>query len=367
MDNNTVENLSYTDSDQPSGPQFIWNDISSTGVRLNDISDADDNIEAVSLSFAFPYCNGSYSDVFVNSNGFVTLGAGEGDYSYYQLPSLDAPANEIAAFHNDLNLAEIWGGSGNVYFRDFGDHAVIQFDHARRYNQDGFSTFQIVLNADGTILFYYKEMTGTLDDCVVGIQNAGKDKGLTVAYQQAYLKNNLAVRIVTSAAWFTVTPASGSLGIEESATVNVEFGAHDIEGGNYNGSIEITAASSPELDVTVPVTMNINAGPEVTVLSPEEGWPFAEGTEATLQISALDQDGINKVEFYDGTEKLSESTTAPYMFLWRNLPVGNRTITARAVDNLGAAHVSAPVHIDVQADVNQNGIGDDWEMEFLAT
>jgi hypothetical protein len=28
-------------------------------------------------------------------------------------------------------------------------------------NEDGFSTFQMVLQRDGVILFYYKEMTGT--------------------------------------------------------------------------------------------------------------------------------------------------------------------------------------------------------------
>ena len=110
-----------------------------------------------------------------------------------------------------MYLDESKGGSGDVYFRDFGDHAIIQFSHAARIAQDGFSTFQIVLNADGAILFYYLEMTGTLDDCVVGLQNESKDKGLTVAYQQAYLKNNLAVRLVDSTRWLTVSPTAAAL------------------------------------------------------------------------------------------------------------------------------------------------------------
>jgi Bacterial Ig domain/Bacterial TSP3 repeat len=367
LDNDAVENLRYTDSDQPEGPVFIWNDISATGTRLNDISDADEGVQAVNLSFSFPYFNGTYAQVFINANGFITLGAPDGDYNYYLLPSTDGPANEIAAFHNDLNTDESYGGSGDVYFQDFGDHAVIQFNHAERYEEDGFATFQIVLNADGTILFYYKEMTGTLDDCVVGIQNSGKDKGLTIAYQRAYLKDNLAVRIVDSATWFSVNPASGSLASGESTTLNALLDARAFESGNYSGAIRIVADSSPALNLTVPVTMTVNAAPEVTLISPEEGWPFAEGTQMTLQADALDQDGVRKVEFYDGTVKLGESTTAPFAFQWHNLPFGNRTITARAIDNLGAARRSQPVHADVQADTNHNGIGDAWEMQYFGS
>src|SRR5205085_7605989 len=37
----TIVNYSYADSDQEGGPEFVWNDISSTGVHLNSVSDAD--------------------------------------------------------------------------------------------------------------------------------------------------------------------------------------------------------------------------------------------------------------------------------------------------------------------------------------
>ena len=70
LDGDTVETPSYTDSDQLGGPVFIWNDISATGTRLDDISDADDAIEAANLSFAFPYFGNAYTDVFVSSNGY---------------------------------------------------------------------------------------------------------------------------------------------------------------------------------------------------------------------------------------------------------------------------------------------------------
>ncbi len=367
VDGDTVATPSFTDSDQIGGPVFIWNDISTTGTRLDGISDADDAIEEVSLSFPVSYFGSTYSNVFVNSNGFVTFGSGEGDYNYYPLPDQSAPANEIAAFHTDLYLDENGGGSGDVYFQDFGDHAVIQFSHSARYAGDGFSTFQIVLNADGAILFYYLEMTGTLDDSVVGLQNESKDKGLTVAYQQVYLKNNLAIRLIDSTRWLSISPSIGSLDPGESTALNAVLDARLLANGSYNGAVTISADSLPDLSVTVPVAMTINAGPEVTVISPEQGWLFAEATEATVQASALDPDGVSKVEFYDGLAKLGEATAAPYTFLWQNLSIGTRSITALAVDNLGAVRRSPPVRMEVQADTNHNSIGDDWELYYFGS
>ena len=51
------------------------------------------------------------------------------------------PSNEIAGFHDDLNL----GRSGDVYYRDFGDRAIIQFSDAARYASDGVVTFAVII------------------------------------------------------------------------------------------------------------------------------------------------------------------------------------------------------------------------------
>ena len=227
----------------------------------------------------------------------VTLGKSGGITNTIDFLTKTHPPSQIAAFHTDLYLDENGGGSGDVYFQDFGNQAIIQFNHAARIAQDGFSTFQIVLNADGTILFYYLDMSGTLNDCVVGLQNETKDKGLTVAYQQAYLKNNLAVRLVDSIRWLTVSPVSGVVASDESAALGAVLDARSLIGGNFTGTVTISASSSLDLNVTVPVAMNINAGQEITIISPPEGGLFAEATEAMLQASALDQDGVTRWSF----------------------------------------------------------------------
>ncbi len=52
----------------------------------------------------------------------------------------------------------------------------------------------------------------------------------------------------------------------------------------------------------------------------------------TLTATASHPNGITKVEFFEGANLLGEDTTAPYEFVWRNVPVGSFPISARATN-----------------------------------
>jgi bacillolysin len=68
-----------------------------------------------------------------------------------------------------------------------------------------------------------------------------------------------------------------------------------------------------------------------------------------LMAEAADADGaIARVEFYKGSERLGEATTAPYTFGWDNVAAGNHLFVARAIDNLGGARDSSPVFVTVR-------------------
>ena len=70
----------------------------------------------------------------------------------------------------------------------------------------------------------------------------------------------------------------------------------------------------------------------------------------SISASASDTGGtITLVEFFEGTTKLGQDTTAPYSFSWTNVGVGSYTLTARATDNGGATTTSAGVDITVAA------------------
>lgn len=97
---------------------------------------------------------------------------------------------------------------------------------------------------------------------------------------------------------------------------------------------------------TGPVTPPANISPKVTLQS----LPLASAAPATFTLSAAasDQDGsISRVEFYQGTTKLGEDTTAPYTFTAANYQPGNYTFSAVAYDNKSASTESNSVSVAV--------------------
>jgi hypothetical protein len=244
----------WIDSDQPGGPAYVWNDIKATGTLLSGISACDDCYQSQALSFAFPFYGTMYSTVYPASNGILTFGSGNSQYSNYPIPSTSEPPNLIAGFHEDLYP----NSSGGIYFQDFGNRVVFQYENIFAYNGSGYYTFQIELQKDGTITYYYKSMGGTLTSASVGIQNANATIGLGVAYNQTYIKNGLAVRIQKAPAWLTASVASGTIQAGSSQTVGLTLDAAQLPLGAYTTTLSVSHngvnAPSPKV---LPVTFNV--------------------------------------------------------------------------------------------------------------
>jgi hypothetical protein len=77
--------------------------------------------------------------------------------------------------------------------------------------------------------------------------------------------------------------------------------------------------------------------PTVVWRQPADGAQVS-GT-VTLEVEATDNVGVAKVEFFAGSTKLGEDTSAPYTFAWNTTgyPDGPVTLKARAVDTAGNA------------------------------
>ncbi len=69
----------------------------------------------------------------------------------------------------------------------------------------------------------------------------------------------------------------------------------------------------------------------------------------TLSAEASYTDGIEKVEFYEGTTKIGEATTAPYSYIWADAPVGSHSVTAKAYAVGGGTADSSAVTFTVSA------------------
>ena len=134
------------------------------GPELEDLTEADDAAEEVTLSFQFPYAGSSYDTLHVGTNGGVGLGGlGEADDypSGDEFQDTDSPM--VAPFWSDMSLEQI----GRVRFNDFGDRAVITWVGVGSYQADTLPfTFQLQLMADGKILFSYNGIPGVAADLI---------------------------------------------------------------------------------------------------------------------------------------------------------------------------------------------------------
>ena len=92
----------------------------------------------------------------------------------------------------------------------------------------------------------------------------------------------------------------------------------------------------------------VGGAPVVSVTQPEEGAEFDEGADITINADATDPCGsVTKVEFYKNDTKLGEDTTAPYSFIWPDVPEGVYVLSAVATDNNGLVSDSQDVNITV--------------------
>jgi len=88
--------------------------------------------------------------------------------------------------------------------------------------------------------------------------------------------------------------------------------------------------------------------PRVSITAPTPAATFPAGTKVLLSASATDPDGkVVRVDYYEGTNRLTSSGTAPFRAWWFNVPLGEHGLFAVATDNAGATTVSDLIPITV--------------------
>ncbi|UYZ64761.1 Ig-like domain-containing protein [Hymenobacter weizhouensis] len=90
-----------------------------------------------------------------------------------------------------------------------------------------------------------------------------------------------------------------------------------------------------------------NTPPSVSLTAPSNGASATAPATITIEANATDNVSVAKVEFFNGTTKLGEDTSAPYTYSWAAVGAGTYSITARATDNQGATATSAAVSVTV--------------------
>jgi hypothetical protein len=201
----------WIDSNDVSGPPFVWQDISGVGV-LDSLFD--DTFKFVPIPFSFPFYGTDYDSVGIGSNGILTFhfSAQSASHSNVTIPSATPPDYFIAPFWDDLDPG--MGGAIHHYYDVPNNQFVIQFTNVPQFQgvanstktgQEGLATgsaqalagtytFQVRLNPNGKILFLYGNMIGDLQSATVGIEKDGTD-GLLVAFNSPFLADSFAIAI----------------------------------------------------------------------------------------------------------------------------------------------------------------------------
>ena len=142
----------------------------------------------------------------------------------------------------------------------------------------------------------------------------------------------------------------GTQKIGEDSSAPYEMTWSDVGAGEYHISAvavdnggEMTGSEAVHLTVTAS-----NQPPAISITSPLNNEEFTEPANITIEATASDADGtITQVDFYRGTQKIGEDSSAPYEMIWSNIGAGEYHLSAVAIDNGGEITGSEAIHISV--------------------
>jgi hypothetical protein len=122
---------------------------------------SDDDYEAVTVGTAVSLYGVGYNTFYVGSNGYITFGGGDTDYTESLVDHFDMP--RISGAFDDLNPSS----GGTVSWKQLADRVAVTWQGVPEYSNTGANTFQIELFFDGTITLSY--LTLSLSDGLAGL------------------------------------------------------------------------------------------------------------------------------------------------------------------------------------------------------
>lgn len=185
----------FTDSAEPGGPAFNFEDISGTGIP---VFLGDDQVSgAVPIGFSFSFYGSTYPTAYVSSNGFVTFSAfqSSGCCSGAPIPSTGSPNNLVSGYWADLYPP----GGGSIKYQTLGtapnQRFIVQFTGIPHYCCSSFPvTMQFKLfEGSGDIEVHYQSAPNNGATHSAGIEDAAGTIGLQYCRPCSSLAN-IAVR-----------------------------------------------------------------------------------------------------------------------------------------------------------------------------
>lgn len=170
---------------------FSWKDVTGgTPIWQNEFFD-DEMAGPIALPFSFKFYEHVYNQVYVSTNGLLGFDGsiGERGASFENLPvptDYEFPQNLIAPFWDDLAIYNNPPTTSGVYYASGsdarGDYFAVEWYQVSKLGSGDLLTFEVILYANGDLLFQYLDVNGTLDESTIGIEDADGVDGLQVLY-----------------------------------------------------------------------------------------------------------------------------------------------------------------------------------------
>ncbi len=103
----------------------------------------------------------------------------------------------------------------------------------------------------------YQSLTGS-HTATVGIQDLDGSNGMKVAFDQAYLENELSLRFTQGPDWISVIPSTGQVEAGTSETLVVEADASNLDDGAYEGYLRLVTSGG---NAGLPVSLLVSGNP----------------------------------------------------------------------------------------------------------
>jgi hypothetical protein len=149
----------------------------------------DQNVGPFNVGFAFPFFSGQmYNSVRMCSNGWASFTSASTAYVNTAIPNPADPNNMLAIYWDDMYMA---GGHGAAfyYYDAPNSRFIMEWDSIGHYPSTitgDYFTFEIILNANGTIDYMYKYVipgsTSPFPQATIGLENANGQLGVQCSF-----------------------------------------------------------------------------------------------------------------------------------------------------------------------------------------
>lgn len=257
----------------------------------NSVAFFDDDVQTLSLPFAFPFAGQSFTSLDVSSNGFVWVGPSNldprccnGDPTLFLA---DGPS--IAPLWMDLYPP----GGGSIYLDTTATEAHITWLNVPEYFNGAPQTAQLTVRSDGSMTFAYQTVLNAQHDCLVGVSGGH----VTATVSPVDFSSGVVI-VPSSGNPLRLAAAAGSLptlgsnfGMEiDQVTTGSLIALAMVGTQQFVNGVDLTFLGMPgcalytSLDVIATVPLS---GPPATVALPVPNTPSLIGVSVFAQAATL--------------------------------------------------------------------------------